>query len=118
MFLKPDEEIKMNDSACKMITYCIDSFQSLCKKNNIKFGIVFHPMEQEIKGYQPNLINELIKHCKTENISFLDERLFLYENNIDSTNCNKIYWAIERHFNSTGYKLLAQSVYSLVLKLL
>lgn len=118
MFLKPDEEIKMNDSACKMIIYCIDSFQSLCKKNNIKFGIVFHPMEQEINGYAKNQIGGLIKHCEIRDIPFIDERPFLYENNIDSTNCNKIYWSIDRHFNSSGYKLLAKATYSLVLKLL
>ena len=115
-FLQPDERTLVLGQAEKEMAAVIDSFQYLCNAYKIKLGFIFHPIQAEIMFPESYQRDKLMKHCKDSEIAFADELPFLNRHGIDRSNCQKISWPVDGHFNSKGYELLAQCAYEFIKK--
>jgi len=111
-FLRPSEGEAMNRLSIQMNRSVVDSFNLLCKANNCKFGMVFHPMRNDFRtsDYQNE---QIISYCRQKNIPYADNYEYLNKMGINETNADGIYWAKDGHFNPKGYELLAKCAYEL-----
>lgn len=110
-FLKRAEFDNINAIAVKNICAVIDSFNTTCKSNQCEFGMIFHPLfiEYPTNDY-PN--TPLLKYCKKEKIPAADMYAFLQKKGVKKLT-PELYWPKDGHFNSNGYRLLAQTALEL-----
>lgn len=110
-FLRPCDSEKMDSLALNKTYAAVDSFNLLCKTNNCRFGMVFHPMYMEYPT--ENYLNApIIAYCQKANIPYVDEYVFLTGKSINKISTD-LYWPKDGHFNSKGYELMAQCAFEL-----
>lgn len=114
-FLQPWDNKAMDKLALDKTCAAIDSFNLLCRENNSRFAMVFHPMgtEYPVEDYKNA---PLISYCQKANIPYVDEFEFLTAHGINNSNIKKYYWHGDGHFNSKGYEFLAQCVFGFIEK--
>ena len=94
----------------------VDSFNNLCAHNFLRFAMVFHPLQEEVRHWKEFNTQPLINFCQSRQIPYADSYIFLKQHNIDSSNAQSIYWPVDSHFKPAGYELLAQCVYEFIVR--
>lgn len=110
-FLRPDQVEESQKESLKEISCAIDSFQTLCTRENIDFRIIFHPLSFDWPECDVEEIKILIKYCEQHNISFTDVFRCMKNSGINKKNYKTLYWPKDGHFNSKGYELMARCVF-------
>lgn len=123
LLLTPNQYEKERKAAVEKLKTCIENYYSeLAIKNNIKLAVVLHPMQYEVEGMDFGF-HSLSANFRN-NKSFLLINLFEEYCNIFKEKerlIKTIYWQVDLHHNSLGYKLwadiLTQKLNPLLLKL-
>lgn len=89
----------------------IDSFQTLCALNHIQFIQMLQPGATDFERQQNYSMAQLANYCRQKNIVCIDELAYLQGRGINAKNWESIYWPVDGHFKSGGYRLLALSLY-------
>ncbi len=96
--------------AKKQIYDCILLFNELCKQNQIKFLVVFHPLKHEIKNNAMDLNDVQEKINAQGSVNSLNMLNYFTSIGLNEENCKQYFWVFDGHHNAKGYEIYARGV--------
>lgn len=110
--LTPKQEEKIHTEAIQAIRSLFeDDILPHCKKEGIPVYVVSHPIEWELQGGGASYFKMVAALNSIPNIHFVD----IYDKIADAYDENPdIYYHSDGHFNETGYRIIANTVFDMM----
>ncbi len=100
---------KLYTSTHEKIYKAISEINSICKKNNTQFIVIFNPLKEEISN--PWGWDTLSNKLTNENIKTIDlKKAYLGDGRINPSTYQDYYWKIDGHHNTIGYQIMGELI--------
>lgn len=90
----------------------IDSYMNLSTDGGFKLIIAFHPLVHEVQLGQYEFPFYELQQYRNDEVEYIDILNRVLSETQNGSDVFKLYWPNDQHFNSLGYQVFAEEIYS------